>query len=451
VSISRRQMLGFAGASAAIAVGGGAIAGAEFARRTAHLRQLSTANHNTTWLSRDPKWLWRFPVTPVIGSLGVTISAANDAVYLWCSTALYSLAADSGHIIWKYPFSQSYPRDLVFGDGVIYLSNIFTDNYNTHLSALSARNGRKLWGRTARNAGISDPVCDGQVIYLGTSPLTSGISYIYALDAVNGKVIWQLSGIDDSPVFATGDILYTLSQSELRARNKNTGEDLWAFPYPKFSNNGGPFLSEGVIYISYDIDPSNDRSQLLAVDAETGRQVWSSIISGGPVSIDVVGGTVFALAVGGGVSALATASGSTAWAQASPSLSSDLAVANDSVLVSGPPNNSDGGVVRPGDLSGETELRALQSTDGQTRWKAASAGGQLTSAPVLVGDWACVGFSQRSIRVLSLSTGRTKWDLPIPVEYGPVVSGDTLFVTAADKISETGNASLSGAVYGIKI
>jgi outer membrane protein assembly factor BamB len=447
------------------------MAGAEFARRAMSLRELSRADRNTTSPSQGPKWLWRLPVSPIVGDRAVSIIVADDTVYLLSYTAVHALAADSGRTIWKYPLSNSWPNSLSLNEGIIYLISFSTDinNNNTYLTALNVRTGRRLWHRTAINAGLIGPVCDGQVIYLGTSPLSNETGYLYALDALNGKLIWQLSGVGDSqtlvggnntstvvtradvPVFLTDDILYTASNLELHARNKNTGEEVWTFSYPGFGNNGGPIQSQDRIYVSSSIDPSGSTSQMIAINAETGQQVWSSSVLGGSFSIDVTGGTVFALAAENGVSALAAASGSTTWAWTSPSLSPFSSVANDVVLVSIPPNNLDGGVVRPGGISGETELRALRSSDGQPSWEIVAAGSSLTSAPVLVGDWACVGFSQKSIRVLDAITGRTRWDLPTPVEYGPIVSGDILFAIVADDASETGNASLSGMLCGIEI
>lgn len=472
MSLSRRQVLGFAGASAAFAVGGGALAGAEFARRTEHSRQLpkvarSTISTSTISTRRDPNWLWRFPVAPVVGDQAVTMTVANGTLYLLFSNALCALAADSGRMLWKHTTGASHYGDLTFGAGVIYLNASYKSGAISYLAALSARTGSELWRRTTMNStGFTDPVCDGPVVYLSISPLNNETGYIYALDALTGKLIWQMPAAGDSitlvsedntptvvtetdsPIFATGDLLYTASSYKLHARNKNTGEEVWTFPYPQENNDGGPLLSGDKIYLCSDV---GNNSLMVALAAETGRQVWNSSVIGGSFLIDVAGDKIFALSVQSGISALAAASGSVAWVRASSSIGPYLAVANDVALVSAPPKSLDGGVVRPGDLSGETELSALRSADGHTSWNITAAGGQLASAPVVVGDWACVAFSQQSIRVLNVHNGSTKWDLAAPVEYGPLVSGDILFIIVADEVSETGNASLSGAVCGIKI
>jgi eukaryotic-like serine/threonine-protein kinase len=473
VNLTRRQILGFAGASATFAIGGGAIAGAEVAHHTIRDRQLSRTSGSAHSKNQVHKWLWRLPVSPVIGINAVGLTVVNDSVYLLYATKLQALSADTGHIIWTYSFSTGSANGLSANNGVIYFQSSDPGigngtNFSAHLIALSARTGRELWRRTATGAFIVGPLCDGQVAYLATSPAVSGTNVMYAMDAQSGKLIWQLSGLGDTttysnenypptivtsaelPVFTRENILYTASQYKLHARNKYTGNEIWAFPYPGYGTNGGPILSDNRIYMSSDVDPSNSKVQMTAIDAETGQQLWGSDIFGGSISIDVIGDTVFALAAETGIWALKAADGSIAWAKTSPSISGNLTVASDLVLVSEPPNNLDGGIVTPGNASGETQISALRSANGRTRWTV-TVGGQLNSAPALAGKWACIGISQESISVLNVNTGTTKWTLPTSIEYGPVTNGKILFAIVADEVYETGNASLSGAVCAVEI
>lgn len=469
MTISRRQTLGIAAASAVFSVVGGAATGAEFAIRSERSDQLSAMTHGATSRQR-PGLLWRLPIAPVSGNQAVTVTAANDAVYLLSNTELYALAADNGRTMWKYSPSDSNYGNLFLGDGVIYLSAFSTKaNYDGCLTALNVNTGRELWRKTLINAGFSNPICDGKTIYLSAAPPTSGPGLICALDARDGRSIWQLAGVGDTirftggnnsytdvtsvdvPVFSRDNTLYTASKYKLHARNKNTGEEVWAFPFPQANNDGGPLLSGDAIYIISNIDASNSRSQMLKIDATTGQQLWASGVPGGSFLMNVRGDTVFAVSGGSGISAFAAASGSIAWAKNSSSIGSSLAVTNDVVLISRTPSNVNGGVVSPGNSSGETELCALRSTDGQIKWKNVAAGSFLTSNPVLVGDWACVGFWHKSICVLNRSSGKIRWSWPAPVVYGPVVNGDILYVTVADEVSANGNASLTGALCAMKI
>lgn len=471
MSLSRRQMLGFAGVSTAVAAAGGAVAGVDFARRTMQASRPPKVKDATS-PSRGPKLLWRLPVTPVIGDKAVTITTLNDTVYLLSGNAVRALAAESGRTVWKYPLSGPYAGDLTFNNGVIYLNyySQTTNNNNAHIAAIEMRTGRKLWHKVMVNSYVPDPICDGPVVYLSASPVLNGTGHLYALDALSGDPVWQLSGVGDkqtllgadntpdvvinveSPIFTKEEVLYTASAYGLHARDKRTGEELWSYTYPEFNSDGGPILSGDRIYIASNVDVNSGNSRMVALDAETGQQTWSSDVLGNSTfSIDISGCTVFALATESGITALSATSGSTAWRKASPTISPYLAVSDDLVVVSGPLNNLDGGVVRPGNLSGETELCALRSADGQMKWQMSSAGSSLSSVPVIAGGQVCVGFSQTSIHVLNSETGKTEWNLPLPVEYGPIATGDIIFAIVADEVSESGNASQSGALYAIKM
>jgi outer membrane protein assembly factor BamB len=468
MNLTRRQVLGTAGASAAVTVGGGAIAGAEFARRTIRLRQAASAKHRTISSGQDHDWLWRVPVAPVMGLQAVTIATADDALYLLSDTAVHALASDSGRVIWRYPLTSSNPQYLYSGnDGIIYLQTFPVGPGNhSRLSALHARTGRELWHRTTANATIIGPLCDGPVTYLGTSPFNNETGTIYAIEALSGKLIWELPGVGDTqtflagnntpivvteqdlPVFTKGNILYTASQIKLHARDKNTGAELWAFSYPLY-NAGGPVLLGDKIYLSFDADGTKG-GRMIAVDAATGQQAWTGDIFASSIIVSAVGDTVFALATDSGIAALTATDGSTAWTKSSASLSDNLTVSGDVVLISTTPGSVDGGLVQPGGPDGETQISALRSADGHIRW-AVTCRGQPTSAPVLAGNWACVGFSQESICVLDLDTGKNKWELSTPLVYGPLVNGNMLFAIISDYVLGTSPDTLSGAVCGIEI
>ena len=469
MSYSRRQILGLAAASTALAITGGAAAGAELAIEKDRLSDLPGKNSSGNSSSQEAGLLWRFPVAPVSGAQAISITVSNGVVYLLSDTELIALTADSCRTIWKHSLSKSGPGTLTFGDDAVYLNAFFgDDDSNSYVMALNKRTGGKLWHKTAINSGLVGTVCDSKALYVGASPPTNGTGSIWAIDASSGRQIWQLmdvgdtitltSGNDsqanvtsvDTPVFTKGNILYTASSYKLHARSKESGEEIWAFSYPGENSDGGPLLLKDNIYVTCDVDPSGSDSQLIKLDARTGQQLWSSAVIGGSFSFDTESNSIYALSEGNGISALNINNGSTSWARDLPSLGPYMAAANDVVLISVTPNSVDGGLLNPGGLSGETELCALQSTDGRIKWKTITSGGSLASDPVLTGDWAYVGFSQ-SIRALDMVTGMTRWDLQAPVVYGPIASDDVLCAVVADEISATGNTSASGAVCGIKI
>ncbi len=190
--------------------------------------------------------------------------AANDGHF-------YSVAVETGKVLWSYPIRSEGIGQATFSNGVVY----FVAGNNV-LHALNAEDGNSLWIYSRRELsqfsirGASRPTVEGQQVYAGFSD-----GSLVALDRNTGRVDWEVNlagsqrrfrDVDAQPI-VDGDRIYVSSyDGSLYALNRSNGQILWRLEEGGFN----PVTLEGNrIYYS------TSNGQLLALEKSSGQLIWS--------------------------------------------------------------------------------------------------------------------------------------------------------------------------------
>jgi len=147
----------------------------------------------------------------------------------------------------KYPracFDTSY-EPVVLGK-TMFVPSMVTDS----LTALDTDTGAEKW-----RFYTDGPVRFAPVAFQGKVCLVSDDGYLYCLDAADGRLLWEFRGLPAE-----------------REDRKVLGNDRLISLWPA---RGGPVLADGKIYFAAGVWPF-EGVYIYAVDAESGKSVWSN-------------------------------------------------------------------------------------------------------------------------------------------------------------------------------
>lgn len=228
--------------------------------------------------------LW--PAVQVKNSPSNRVSLAYDdgVLYVMSQSGLVDLwgaavNAQSGHLLWSrtYEVSFTHPRAIIAVAGGVFFQS-------THLTRLDGKTGEVLWtSKGNTNSGIP-AVTDDWVYAVG-----QGCGQKYARDT--GEEQWPGQGCaHQAEPMVVGEGL-VVAPAKTDAVAVLTGEGLPArelpiLGYPVALHGGKVFSALNGI----NVNPTNGDDSIEAVDAMTGRQVWSSTdvdgVFGGPLVIN---------------------------------------------------------------------------------------------------------------------------------------------------------------------
>ena len=272
----------------------------------AQARESYTTPHGLLVVTEGQKLPEKHPVTPMAQTSPDSgrewSQFGHDGQYTFFSN---TKIPDHLEIVWKYhlePASEYHYREVfcpltapaVFGDRVYFLDF-------HRLSCLNLRTGNLLYEVPAYAEYPYTPtVADGKVFIAG------GRNLFQCLDASTGDTLWERELpnlylvsplVDDDAVYVTVDqgglfhsclsdcLQMTTEWSALVALDKETGEELWRYSVAGSSGIlkgiGFPALADGTIYfyVNYyksekSYDPSRKMSYLACLDARTGSLTW---------------------------------------------------------------------------------------------------------------------------------------------------------------------------------
>jgi outer membrane protein assembly factor BamB len=287
------------------------------------------------------------------GSFSFTAPAVVDGV-VYSGTNAYEAA--TGRLLWA---TNSFGVSPAVSKHTVYIDSF------SGLCAYAAASGTNLWCTGVNylpDAPSGAAVVDG-IVYFG-----SALGSVFAIDAVTGEQLWSapISGSNaaSSPAVANG-VVY-INGDDLFAFDAKTGAKLWSSSILGPVNTSSPAVVEGVAYVGGRV--------VAAFNATTGAVLWS-VSLGGPLSIPgdspaVAKGMVYigASVTGqhgssnGTLYALNARTGKTVWsAPLSSSITSSPSVANDVVYV-----GSDDGILYAFDAMTGAELAAVAGVAGQS-------------------------------------------------------------------------------------
>lgn len=274
----------------------------------------------------DPGAVFGFMVTSGGGRTEVVATSATTRQTLWTT--------DVGHML-----NNAKLGWMTCASGLVYVAAGTTENSTAGqptIRALDARTGRRVWRATTGAAPQTPLLADG-AIYIGAASSVSAASgAVVALNAATGVRLWRSADIGGSPVnlVVTGGVVCASAlASSLRSVSfgleARTGRQLWHATFPAlvlagtdgilffFTFNIGSSLSytvqarhaqtgalawkrtfpgqsaaaatRGVLYLG-----SGDRT-LRALEAATGRPVWTHLLGAPASAIATDAGAVYAL------------------------------------------------------------------------------------------------------------------------------------------------------------
>jgi outer membrane protein assembly factor BamB len=283
---------------------------------------------------------------------------------------------------WRFPGRQllEFPPAVAFGR--LYFSN------NSGLTfAVRTKDGKLAWKRHARRCTASSPAVAGRTVYqayLNRRPCNSSRSpfsldgEVVAYDALTGKVRW-------------------------RAKMGPT--------------ESSPLVVNGRVYVG------DWRGDVIALDADTGRRIWS-YRTGGRVkgAVAVSGRRLFVGAYDGHVYALNARTGRLLWRSSAQdrfggrgNFYSTPAAAYGRVFI----GNTDG------------KVYAFGATTGHLLWSS-STGGFVYSSPAVWRRLVFAGSYAGKVVALDAATGATRWDHRTdgPVSGAPTVMDGLVYVAS---------------------
>lgn len=325
--------------------------------------------------------VWEFQTS---GYICTSPLVTDDMVYIGTREGyLLALNKETGQLQWTFyrgDWNINYPS---MAEGIVYFGS-----EDGNLYALFSTTGQQLWKFTAMGGVSSSPAIAAEVVYFGSED-----GYLYAIDTTTALINQILSDasiqgepLADPPISSDGAMY--------RANPQQTGVYItrgvhqvvglkWKFSLDRHLSSP-PIAANGIVYVGCSY------SNLYAIDAEVGKQVWQFDKTTYSCSA-VADGMVY---IGGdSLYALSAMTGQEQW---SIKLSSAEfpAVVNGTIYV----------YSRNKDRS--HKLSALSCRNGLLKWQAQVS---LSSGCPLIDDEIVLVHNYHYVNALSLATGEVAW------------------------------------------
>jgi outer membrane protein assembly factor BamB len=237
------------------------------------------------------KWKFRtgarVPSSPAVAD-GLVYFGSYDGNF-------YAVDAATGKVKWKFKNAGERRYTATHLHGTLPAGEVMPDPFDCYLSspavwngavyfgsgdgnvyALDAGSGAVKWKFQTGDVVHASPAIVGGRLYVG-----SWDTYFYALDAATGAEVWRFktgddqaihnqTGIQSSATVANGVVYFGCRDSKFYALDAATGKEMWVF-----SNKGSwvitsPVVKDGRVYMA-----TSDTALFHALDAKTGRSVYS--------------------------------------------------------------------------------------------------------------------------------------------------------------------------------
>lgn len=358
----------------------------QYARDTAH----TAYNSGVRNVENDVRWQFGphgYVSTPLVVGDSVWVVARVPHERLFgedtSKTALYALDRTDGTAEPKASSAVEF-WESASGWGaaqpILHRGSMYVGG-GTSLAAVNVRTGATRWTYdTSRTVDVAPVAADGRVFF------TDGVA-VYAIDAEDGSKLWKRD-------FQKGQ--FTLSS---------------------------PALHEDVLYVSQMTGSTSESGKFTAVDASTGEEIWLHT-GGTDYSMPAVtDGTAY---VGDETTVYAfdAETGDVEWQTPVPG--TNLGVGPERVYVTATRDRG-------------SALVALSRSDGEQVWSVRTAG-NVFHYPAITGDTVFLsargefldpGYARATVRAVKANTGKHRWTRKLDGihAYGPVVAGDSVYVT----------------------
>jgi len=280
--------------------------------------------------------------------------AAEGSAFIFSDSNLYAINASDGNLKWTYGSGGWSPPAIV--NGIVYVGG-----WAHNFVALDARDGSVIWEYPTGGGNMGAPVVAENIVYF-----SSDDGYAYALTADKGILLWKYqTGVTrNSPTVANGIVYLTgwnSSTTALYAINALNGNPIWNYASTPGSTLTSASVSDGIVY-------SQNSSNLLAINAFTGKVIWVSQVPGIGAAPAIDKGKVY-VSSSNKVYAFNASNGAPQWTfqTQSGSFVSDIAVSGDIIYFG----------ERFYYIPNPAKLYAVNATDGSPLWTFDSAGASI--------------------------------------------------------------------------
>lgn len=255
----------------------------------------------TALSARDGALRWR---TSLGASVRGAPALARGRLYVATDAALAAIEAGTGRTLWSAAFAPELAARLPMSDpnsawdhyaaspvvdgGVVYVGSRDGCVY-----AIGAREGRLEW-RTCLGALITAaPAVTRDALFVGAF---DGFAYKLARDG--GAVLWRRDthgAIARDPLVVDSTVLFGSRSYDLIALDAHSGEPVWSRHFWFSWVDSTPVVDRGVVFVG-----GSDSLAVQALDAASGRRLWSAPLPGWAWARPAVGAdAVYAGAAGG--------------------------------------------------------------------------------------------------------------------------------------------------------
>ncbi|MGE5538608.1 MAG: PQQ-binding-like beta-propeller repeat protein [Gemmatimonas sp.] len=256
------------------------------------------------------------------------------------------------------------------------------------------------------------------------------------------KRVWSAGigeGSDDQrkllaqPVVADGKIFTLDAVAEARAYRAADGRRLWRAELLPTQESGGGTMGGGIAYDEGRLYVTTGFSDVVALDAETGKEIWRRRVSGpSRAAPTVADGRVFVTTVESRTHALAADDGRQLWthdgtSEVSGFLGGASPAVSEGIVVVAYPSGEIFGIRADSGRQVWSEFLPLPSRTSQ-----ASDLADIRAAPVIYQGTVFAISNSGRMAAINLRSGARQWEQRIGSIQPPWVDGDNVFVVTSD-------------------
>lgn len=210
---------------------------------------------------------------------------ADGRIFTLDSLTTVSAVSTSGQLLWQADVRPDGANEddatgggLAVDAGILYVTSGFGA-----LTALDVETGRELWSQDLSATASGRPTVFGDLVYL-----VAGDNTGWAIQKDTGRVAWTVTGDQSganvlgapAPVVVDGLTVFSFGSGELQAVFSRGGLRRWDSSVSGQRTGralasiedvtGRPVVADGIIYAG------NQAGRTVAIDAVTGRRVWTA-------------------------------------------------------------------------------------------------------------------------------------------------------------------------------
>lgn len=237
-----------------------------------------------------PSVLWTnssvFTDKVIAGALQV-----GDIVYVGgADSRVLALDVNNGRELWRFATGGPVWAQPIYHEGVLYVTSL-----DRHTYALDAESGNELWQTALGGAISAQPLINPaeNLVYVGAYD-----NALHALDMETGAEKWRVESTNwiwSAPALADGRLYFADSNAQVYAVDAADGAPLWTTAVNQMREVQGvtqqtpvridgaiqasPVVADGIVYIAAEGNRNSEEGLLLALDAQTGTEVWQRTTS----------------------------------------------------------------------------------------------------------------------------------------------------------------------------